>query len=55
MKTIYLIIIVLIIIFGGLLVITGSAANIIFCITYWAISLPNQEVFVFPNFEMCGR
>ncbi len=42
-------------IFGGLFVIMGNAANWIFCIAFYIIDLPNHEVFVFPDFENCGR
>jgi len=55
MKTIYLTMIVLVLIFGGLWVIVGGAANTMLCIAYWIISMPNPEIFVFPNFESCGR
>ena len=55
MKTIYLIIIILALIFGGLWVIVGGAGNTLLCVTYWIISIPNQEVFMFPDFENCGR
>lgn len=55
MKIIYLILIVLILIFGGLWVIVGGAANTILCTYFWIVSIPNQEVFMVPNFENCGR
>ncbi|WP_179362673.1 hypothetical protein [Nitrosopumilus oxyclinae] len=55
MKTIYLISVVLVLIFGGLWVIVGGAANTILCTYFWTIAIPDQEVFMFPDFENCGR
>ena len=55
MKTIYLIILVFVLIVGCMWIIMGSAVNTMLCTYFWIISIPNQEVFMFPDFENCGR